>query len=985
MKNGNSGKALFFLLSFVSLQLFALDVKQDGRKIHVATKTLNAVIENAAVTHLADHSGKIIISDSKLNELSGTSGLGNMKGMPNVLSKYHRKHGEENILPPHSLEKVPLYRRPDHRSILTVEKTGAEYIVSWKGLSNGGKYYPEDMIQLKLRERADGTLGIRGTAVSKENGVFGLQIPLENIRKECNFVLPAFGGMFYRGDSPKRGLMTFMMDQMYYDAPVMTVECGSHAAGFWSEDPTFRQLFAFFRRGERSNAFALELMNPMPFEAHRKISQPELLLNVFPDSGWIGAAAPYRNWYQKQFAKEIAIRDGSGSDRINMIVCTRGGSLKQNLSYYDWKKMQKNFGGKMFFGFWHLRNEGFDRELPDYTLHPDTVESVQFLQKHNIKTSGYFNPICVNYNSRKFKADKLNSFVLTRINTVDNYNAGKAGDISIYLGGTVDAGTAQNRFSGIPDGRILYLDPLSKKWRNYIINIGENFKNETGLDYLYVDCLGVVNDPGNGLVDGKTGAEGIADMAKELLNRCKVSFMTEYGAAPIAFASKWPFVSSGRHVNIKPFFLHRLHNQRPMSAFLFGYRPFGYELTQTKNEAQYHLAEAVADATSGVGFARSDSCEIFSGFKNHLFIRAKVFTDNELQPYYPPRKYPENILAMYKDSKGRIFRYYDDGKLQMMLNPDGKALYGRLNGASSFSNPDLGISKWPLRNGATSFGLDPEKHYALYPCAPGLEKSSVNVPKTSVPVRLKYYYETPHYAYLELNPVKEKTANITFQPDQKYKKVYINGIWMEISEKKFTVKATLPVRCIFSDGKEVPADTFRFVSDTSGLEEEKSIPIGKPKRIFFNKKFYLTKPAQSVLLDGLYDVKSGNDAIDFYTQNIQYGSRISDASVVTVLINGIPVKSYDAAPKKNPVANYRNRLKRYMFDYNLYHWRIPLGKYAGDKVLITIKIDSKGYEHDDMQIVSVPQFVQDPAQKLTEERISRHLPKEAFKYFTPEK
>ena len=100
MKNGNSGKALFFLLSFVSLQLFALDVKQDGRKIHVATKTLNAVIENAAVTHLADHSGKIIISDSKLNELSGTSGLGNMKGMPNVLSKYHRKHGEENILPP---------------------------------------------------------------------------------------------------------------------------------------------------------------------------------------------------------------------------------------------------------------------------------------------------------------------------------------------------------------------------------------------------------------------------------------------------------------------------------------------------------------------------------------------------------------------------------------------------------------------------------------------------------------------------------------------------------------------------------------------------------------------------------------------------------------------------------------------------------------------------------------------------------------------
>ena len=334
MKTIFSGKILLFLLSFISLQLFALDVKQDGRKIHVTTKTLKAVIENAAVTHLTDLSGKIIISDSKLNELSGTSGLGNMNGMPKVLSKYHRKHGEENILPPHSLEKVPLYRRPDHRSILTVKKTGAEYIVSWKGLSNGGKYYPEDMIQLKLREREDGTLGISGFGISKENGVFGLQIPLENIRKECNFVLPTFGGMFYKGDSPKRGLMTFMMDQMYYDAPVMTLEYGSHAVGLWSEDHTFRQLFAFFRRGERSNAFALELMNPMPFEAHLEIRQPELFLNIFPDSGWIGAATPYRNWYQKQFAEQIAIRDGSGSDKINMIVCTRGGSLKQNLSYF---------------------------------------------------------------------------------------------------------------------------------------------------------------------------------------------------------------------------------------------------------------------------------------------------------------------------------------------------------------------------------------------------------------------------------------------------------------------------------------------------------------------------------------------------------------------------------------------------------------------------------------------------------------------------
>ena len=122
MKSSGYRIALFFLVTFVFFQLFALEVKQEGRKIHVTTKTLKAVIENAAVTHLTDITGKIIISDSKINELSGTAGLGNMNGMPGVLSKYHRKHGEENILSPHPLDKVPLYRRPDNRSLLTVKR-----------------------------------------------------------------------------------------------------------------------------------------------------------------------------------------------------------------------------------------------------------------------------------------------------------------------------------------------------------------------------------------------------------------------------------------------------------------------------------------------------------------------------------------------------------------------------------------------------------------------------------------------------------------------------------------------------------------------------------------------------------------------------------------------------------------------------------------------------------------------------------------------
>ncbi len=964
--------------------LSGLEIRQDGNKIHVNTKTLKAIIQNGAVIHLTDSSGRKIFADQKLAESSDTAGLGNMNGKAFPLSELHQKNREENVRPLYPLGRNLLYRRPNEKSVLTIKKEKDQAEILWQGLSNGSKFFPDDSIRLVVRETPEGALGLKGIGKSAEHGVFGLQIPLENLRKEGNFVLPVFGGMLYKGKSEKQGLMTFMMDALYYDAPVMTLECEGSSLGLWSQDETFRQVFAFFRRGVRSNAFALELLNDMPFEQHDLIHSPELFVNVFPESGWIAAAAPYRDWYQKQFAKEIAIRDGNFSKDIYTLMHTSSGSLEQNMAYYNWDKIKKEFGGHVAFLFYHLRQKPFDMCLPDYTPEPEGRVAVKVLQERDIKVGAYFNPLVINYNSDVFKRDQLRNFVLTRRNCIDNYNTGKAGSIPELLGGTVDAGTIEDRFAGIKDGRILYLDPLSAKWRTYISGLADQFHRDLGVDFFYLDCLGVTNDPGNGSVEGISGSQGIAKIAAEFLHRFRMPFATEYGAAPIAFASKWPLVCSSRHSDKKEFFQHRLHNQRPLSSFLFGYRPYlGYANT----ENQMYMVSAAGDATSGLGFVISDDCELFSGFRDHLFIRAKVFVNNRLTPYYPDKKYPDNILAMYQNPAGEIFRYYDDGHFQAMIGPDGTPLYGRLDGKTSFSNDHLALSQWPLQNGKRFFGLDPEKFYALFPKTLNMRESSVKITKASREVRLKYYYETDHYAYLEIDPQSAAETNMeTFffaEAAKKYTQVNINGKWQDINAGNFTISGKLPIRCIFSDGVTGPSDHFRYISDESGLELEKPQKLNAPKKVYRQRKYYLSKPGKSVILDGLYDVKSKEDAVDFYTQNIQFGSCLSNASVVSLLINGVAVKSYDAAPEKNPYA--RRGIKRYLFDYDLHHWRIPIGNFAGQKILITVKIDNKASDYDDLQIVSVPEINRDPVQKEIFEKSAEFVPAWAYSRFKPEK
>ena len=69
------------------------------------------------------------------------------------------------------------------------------------------------------------------------------------------------------------------------------------------EDEKFYSKYLFFNWSGRSFSIAIEQLNVIPFEDHKKIDSTPLYIDVF-DGGWVDAMTPYKNWYGNLFKKE---------------------------------------------------------------------------------------------------------------------------------------------------------------------------------------------------------------------------------------------------------------------------------------------------------------------------------------------------------------------------------------------------------------------------------------------------------------------------------------------------------------------------------------------------------------------------------------------------------------------------------------------------------------------------------------------------------
>ncbi len=953
----------------VCILSFALDLIPEEREFTLKTPKISLTVRDGLLLDLQDLKQKQTWSSRALNDPGIPAGLGILHDVAN-LRKVHMPWGEPT-LNQHLPLNVPLlnYFIPNAQSQYKVERQGSAVRATWTGLSNGRKFLADAELTITFKETPDGGLAIQTSGKNPGGGVIGATLPLINIPNQAKFIFANFGGMEYSGKGVP-GLMPFG-GSPFAEAPIMILQDGGNSMSLWMEDPTMRPFYIFFRRSGKSISLAFENFNLMPFEKNTAFQSPVISLNVFKGD-WKAAATPFRDWYQTCFKKDIAVRDGvPWADGIKAIF-----DIYMNVpNDKTLEDIARHFPPeKVMFQIWNARAPNFDTDLPDWTPRAGYIDGIARLHKHGFKAMAYVNTYCANYLSPVWKKDNLNDIFMTRKNSIPAYKGSSIGDttsaIHEKLIGTVDyTEDPAKQFDKIPAGRLLYGDPLSAKWRTYHAQMMKTWNSTTKTDANYEDTAGCVADNGNGIVDGLSAGEGsIAAMRELQKTQPHVPMSSEYGPAGIAFATKWALNYAG-HWGYDDFKRYRIHHQHPVNAYLYGYRQWVSAMMGDR-DLICHTMASTSDSTGGLGFSlymlnpdpktlRSDY-----SFRRHLYERSKIFTERDLYPWFPKGDYPEHIRAQYRGKDG-IYSYYNNKALEQMLDPNGRPLYGRAFGTTRVKTT-LWLHKWPAQNGTEIFGLDPMKHYPLFPKPADAENTMVQIPELPDKVYLKQYHESPDSVLLELAalPNGPKEIELTLHKTPKLTEVYANDRKDTAAGK---IRGTLPLRitAVKTPEKIVSGSMIGTPPPNAETENIRGIPLYRQN---------------SGLRSYPLAVTGKDDALIVYFRNRheKYPWHGHDGTVVRLLVNGKETASFDSLVP-NKAWTRGGKEPRLLADTRLRSWSVPLGAYAGKTVLITVETDMKKNTNWDNQMVSVPKLIRDPAQKFAERvfdgsfRIVKHI------------
>lgn len=947
----------------------ALRVEQDGRRFVVTTGRLKAVLEDGCITGLTNVQTGEVHADPDAADLRIPFGMGHLTGAAETVAKLHIPWGTRSMNQEIKAgTSYPTMHHPHAGSALSSQRTEQGVAVTWRGLANGIATFPDETLTVTLAVDGEGgELLLRADVASPEPGVYGVQVPVANLAAVHRIYVPSFGGVMY--DRDMRAGLTTLGGTPFWEAPVIAAEGEKGSLCLWTEDRELHPNFCFLNWSGETFSAAIEHLNLMPFEPHRHTQSVTWRLDVF-GGGWVDAMTPYRTWYATAFEPEFRIRNAvTWADRIQIIV-----------DHFDkgdpaaYRALANLFDpDTVVLHDWNARAPDFDHDLPDWTPRPGYVERVQALQALGFKTMAYVNTYCVNLNSPVFVRDRIADFGLTR----------KMRGLYSYTASSPSFETAR-------DGQLLYLDPLSARWRKYHTDMMIQWRGETGTDANYEDVGGATGDFGNGVVDGRFGAQGGVEQFRELLRRNPaVPMASEYAPDAIAFAVRWPLRFQQVWGNDKTREFWMTH-QRPVSAYIHGplQRPW-VPIIRAESNFLRHVVVACSDALGGLAQFSGDrrSLEANQGILVHMKWRAQLFSRRQLQPYFTPARREPDLACLYQDRDGGIYRYYAGRHVQKMIGPDGRELYSRVTGLNRVET-SLNLPGWPAFGEGCVIGLNPAVRYALVPGTP--DRTSVRVSALPDRTRITRFYETPKATVLCLarpddDALAEGEVGLTVLAT--FATLLRNGVTAELPTREQgqtepasrSYRTAFPVSFVFlkaspqtlkhgeyaGDGHE----TGRYIVVDSGLDRGgEYVPQhragfgvpGQDKPVPFTSINYGSDA--EVVIDYLVRVPDQQSSLRVFLQNRQ--SKYGNGTIARLYVNGVAVREHDFGPTPNPDwEEGMPKEKKLLWDTSFHRWTVPLGHAAQQPVLVSLATDSKASNNADNQWWSRPTFVKDPAQE----------------------
>ena len=517
------------------------------------------------------------------------------------------------------------------------------------------------------------------------------------------------------------------------------------------------------------------------------------------------------------------------------------------------------------------------------------------------------------------------------------------------------------------------------------------WRRDTGTDANYEDVAGTAADYGNGVIAGKSGAQGGTEQFRELLSRNpEVPMASEYAPDNMAFAVRWPL----RYQQVWGNEATRvwwMEHQRPVSAYIHGplARPW-IPVVNAESDFSRHVVVGCSDALGGMGqlFGTEEELWATTGMPFHMKLRAQLFAERQLRPVFPKERWEEGLACVYEDRDGRRYRYTTTETLQQMTGPDGQPVHQRLTGLNQIATP-LTLPGWPATGEGKVMGLSPAIRYALSRGAH--DRTAVQVTALPEGIRITRFDVTKQRNILALEPADDtapQQGDIALRANARFTRALLNDQVVDsppwddktnASGGPKTYDTNFPAYFVFmATGGAAPAvseyfgddrETGRYISVATGLERGGDFVI--QHRAGFAVPGEATAPPFFLLdwgsdcevtLDWLVQVPAADSALWVCVRNSQ--TKYGNGAIARLYLNGRMVHALDLSPTPNP--DWKEGGDPYahnIWDTAFHAWTIPVGKFAGQPVAVTIATDAKGENNADMVWWSRPKFISAPAQE----------------------
>lgn len=928
--------ALLITISAVAMSAAPLNtdwhVNIRDRTVRIDTHRWQVTLQDGLVVELINNlTGEIHARAGSAPPPSVPSGLGVQTGALEQARELHSVWRQREYDSAHKGDLFPSQHRPYANSLFTCRQSDIHTLsLTYKGLAAGGKEYPDEMFALRVSlEPQTGDLLLSASGASPLAGVYGAMIGVVNIDKDTTAQVAHFGGVRFDRNWPS-GQYSLQDGGPFFEAPVVALEGKLGSWAIWAEDANFGPKGLYWQNTPAAFNLLLESRNLSPFDSYRETTSVTWHLNCARGS-WVTAARFYREWFQRAFAGDLAARTPAWARRIRVVserLPMTAAQLTSIAAVVD--------PGTVLLNAWDPRRPAFGQDLPDFTPRQSFVDGVKLSHEHGFRTSGYVNTYCISKNSPMCLTRHIQDFILlpTRL-----FEPAKT-------------------LSDWKDGDIIYTDPLSPRWREFHAASMKEFVDATKTDALYEDVAGVSGDHGNGVVDGIYAGRGSYEALRAVHRVLPfVPLATEYNTEPIAPFSTWPL--RGNYFWGNDGFRDALSlHASPFEAYIFGPDVLVWtQVNPTAATTAFHRGLDYADAVGGLAWLLGPEwIHVTRGDQALALSRARLFSNLQLRPYFPETKWPKDVVAFYQDESGGTYKVVErDG--QAFLGPDDREIYRRTRNLTHVKT-SLVIPGWPAYDSEGPIGLNPAVKYSLI--RGERLGTKVKISALSNTTCIQSYRQGDNFVVLGLGCGGEGSSartDFTYQLPATTYRALVNGVQQEPRQIGQNLTLSVPVNAtvVWLD-RLAPApdkdgylgsgsEDGQLIADGSGIsvdpERSKLLRFGTEK----GPGVLAVCPSPGVELTMDYPVRVPSNSSVLRVFGVHLSTQYGDGMTAKLLLNGRPIFVNQMGPKDN---RWRQ-------------WDIPLGRYAGQPVLITLAANPNKDTNSDNLRLTRPKIIDAPA------------------------